>query len=181
MFILRFEQERSDAGVTTHEKQEPHTKFWSKICAIGINAMKVLSIDVRMSVGFSWLRLGTNSCFFWVQLNPLNADLNPTFHLLALLGGATIVVVSRLRVNTSISIEMMSLLSYCATIRWNERWEFQGEAFRTGVCRVIINNVVAHCWRLRMPEKFRIGSHISECGSLPYDSEYFKKKKENST
>jgi len=32
-------------------------------------------------------------------LNPLNAKLNPICHLLALLGGATIVVVSRLRVN----------------------------------------------------------------------------------
>ena len=31
--------------------------------------------------------------------NPLNAELNPIYHLLALLGGATIVVVSRLRVN----------------------------------------------------------------------------------
>ena len=33
------------------------------------------------------------------RINPLNAELNPIFHLLALLGGATIVVVSRLRVN----------------------------------------------------------------------------------
>jgi hypothetical protein len=33
-------------------------------------------------------------------INPLNAELNPICHLLALLGGATIVVVSRLRVNT---------------------------------------------------------------------------------
>ena len=32
--------------------------------------------------------------------NPLNAELNPICHLLALLGGATIVVVSRLRVNS---------------------------------------------------------------------------------
>ena len=32
-------------------------------------------------------------------VNPLNAELNPICHLLALLGGATIVVVSRLRVN----------------------------------------------------------------------------------
>jgi uncharacterized membrane protein len=32
-------------------------------------------------------------------MNPLNAELNPFCHLLALLGGATIVVVSRLRVN----------------------------------------------------------------------------------
>ena len=31
--------------------------------------------------------------------NPLNAELNPICHLLALLEGATIVVVSRLRVN----------------------------------------------------------------------------------
>ena len=31
--------------------------------------------------------------------NPLNAELNPICHFLALLGGATIVVVSRLRVN----------------------------------------------------------------------------------
>src|SRR5215510_8941652 len=30
---------------------------------------------------------------------PLNAELNPICHLLALLGGATIVVISRLRVN----------------------------------------------------------------------------------
>jgi hypothetical protein len=35
---------------------------------------------------------------FWL-LNPLNAEWNPICHLLALLGGATIVVVSRLRVN----------------------------------------------------------------------------------
>jgi hypothetical protein len=36
----------------------------------------------------------------WQQINPLNAELNPICHLLALLGGATIVVVSRLGVNT---------------------------------------------------------------------------------
>jgi len=32
-------------------------------------------------------------------VNPLNAEFNPICHLLALLGGATIVVVSRLRVH----------------------------------------------------------------------------------
>ena len=32
------------------------------------------------------------------RINPLKAELNPICHLLALLGGATIVVVSRLRV-----------------------------------------------------------------------------------
>ena len=35
----------------------------------------------------------------YTQFNPLNAELNPICHLLALLGSATIVVVSRLRVN----------------------------------------------------------------------------------
>jgi len=36
-------------------------------------------------------------------INPLNAELNPTCHLLALLGRATIVVISRLSVNAAIS------------------------------------------------------------------------------
>jgi len=35
---------------------------------------------------------------YFPHVNPLNAELNPICHLLALLGGATIVVVSRLRV-----------------------------------------------------------------------------------
>ena len=35
-----------------------------------------------------------------IAFNPLNAELNPIWNFLALLGGATIVVVSRLRVNT---------------------------------------------------------------------------------
>jgi hypothetical protein len=36
------------------------------------------------------------------DINPLNAELNPICHLLALLEGATIVVVSRLRVNAGV-------------------------------------------------------------------------------
>jgi len=38
-------------------------------------------------------------CNLLLKFNPVNAELNPICHLLALLGGATIVVVSRLRVN----------------------------------------------------------------------------------
>ena len=38
----------------------------------------------------------------YLCFNPLNAELNPICHLLALLGGATIVVVSRLRVKPCI-------------------------------------------------------------------------------
>jgi hypothetical protein len=37
-----------------------------------------------------------------VIINPLNAELNPICHLLALLGGATIVVISRLKVNHTV-------------------------------------------------------------------------------
>ena len=43
-------------------------------------------------------------------INPLNAELNPICHLLALLRGTTIVVVSRLRVNiTTVCIVTVSL------------------------------------------------------------------------
>ena len=42
---------------------------------------------------YKWARINT-----YHVVNPLNAELNPICHLLALLGGATIVVVSRLRV-----------------------------------------------------------------------------------
>ena len=43
------------------------------------------------------------TCFL---LNNLNAELNPICHLLALLGGATIVVVSRLRGNVYFDVRM---------------------------------------------------------------------------
>jgi hypothetical protein len=43
------------------------------------------------------------NCFYDMQtFNPLNAELNPICHFLALLGGANIVVVSRLGVNSYI-------------------------------------------------------------------------------
>jgi hypothetical protein len=43
------------------------------------------------------------------NINPLNAELNPICHLLALLGGATIVVVSRLRVKNYIQLKWLHL------------------------------------------------------------------------
>jgi hypothetical protein len=39
-----------------------------------------------------------------IEINPLNTELNPICHLLALLGGATIVVVSRLRINATLQV-----------------------------------------------------------------------------
>ena len=51
--------------------------------------------------------------------NPLNAELNPICHLLALLGGATIVVVSRLRVKLHLQLNQqgtnVSVLEVCGT------------------------------------------------------------------
>jgi hypothetical protein len=46
----------------------------------------------------------------FLSFDPLNAELNPICHLLALLGGATIVVVSRLMVNLSTVIFLSFLL-----------------------------------------------------------------------
>ena len=46
-----------------------------------------------------------------LSFNPLNAELNPICHLLALLGGATIVVVSRLRVKAENNFIESNLLS----------------------------------------------------------------------
>ena len=50
------------------------------------------------------LILSTTVTDFSQHVNPLNAKLNPICHLLALLGGSTIVVVSRLRVNEDLSL-----------------------------------------------------------------------------
>ena len=46
----------------------------------------------------------TDICYEQNDINPLNSELNPICHLLALLGGATIVVVSRLRVKVGVTI-----------------------------------------------------------------------------
>ena len=46
--------------------------------------------------------------------NPLNAELNPICHLLVLLGGAAIVVVSRLRVKWTEKDKIMKVKTTCA-------------------------------------------------------------------
>jgi hypothetical protein len=48
------------------------------------------------------------------RISPLNAELNPICHLLALLGGATIVVVSRLRVKTI--FDLTSLILFLVSV-----------------------------------------------------------------
>jgi hypothetical protein len=47
-----------------------------------------------------------------IPINPLNAELNPICRLLALLGGATIVVVSRLRVKNGLKQDASLLVLY---------------------------------------------------------------------
>jgi hypothetical protein len=52
----------------------------------------------------TYLNIIIYSQTFLCYFNPLNAELNPICHLLALLGGATIVVISRLRVKPEQSV-----------------------------------------------------------------------------
>ena len=63
--------------------------------------LKIYPKEERRLCGEKQLFVRQNA-FIWgviiIFINPLNAELNPICHLLALLGGATIVVVSRLRV-----------------------------------------------------------------------------------
>src|SRR5215469_987907 len=51
-----------------------------------------------------------NWCICWFFMHPLNAELNSICHLLALLGGATIVVISRLRVKGSMKNQQIHQL-----------------------------------------------------------------------
>ena len=75
-------------------KTKPRARWWlswSGVCLFW--GLKKAYIYIYIYIKCI-LKVSRNSSF-----NPLNAELNPICHLLALLGGATIVVVSRLRVN----------------------------------------------------------------------------------
>jgi len=85
MRLMRFASWISKA---TNTHTHTHTIF--NTCCLSTSKMKTRT---RLSVTFT--RILEMSVFF----NPLNAELNPICHLLTLLGGATIVVVSRLRAN----------------------------------------------------------------------------------
>ena len=58
------------------------------------------ALDRTVTGTGSELLQDVNKIIYQSIFNTLNAELNPICHLLALLGGATIVVVSRLRVNS---------------------------------------------------------------------------------
>jgi len=81
--------------------------FNKKICVVRSTNYKAINCVIFSIISCSSLiatffsaRSDPVSRPFKVQFNPLNAELNPICHLLALLGGATIVVVSRLRVKS---------------------------------------------------------------------------------
>ena len=97
----------------------------------------------------SWRHVGENTNLR--ILNPLNAELNPICHLLALLGGATIVVVTRLRVN--LGIEMGWLVSFKLRPLYPQgirtRYTFHHHVSREGInCFIITamwSSVLAPC------------------------------------
>ena len=73
-----------------------------------------------------------------ILINPLKAELNPVCHLLALLGGATIVVVSRLRVN---------IKNKCKVYHTNKNLSIKH--FLLSCRRVvrIISNILQYIWQ----------------------------------
>jgi hypothetical protein len=80
-------------------------------CLCSLFADKSALLPVVFSRQLSTLQKCKEYLYF--VINPLNAELNPICHLLALLGGATIVVFSRLRVKHGIekNIKKLKLLT----------------------------------------------------------------------
>ena len=72
-----------------------------------------------------------------LRINPLNAELNPICHLLALLGGATIVVVSGLRVKDY----KKSATKVCNSFSHTKTWSTCFEIF---LIRVNTSSVATH-------------------------------------
>ena len=77
------------------------------------------------------------------MFNPLNAELNPICHLLALLGGATIVVVSRFRVNF---VEEYTVIVITAVINLSVTiWCARVEKFSVSLEIILSPGVHASC------------------------------------
>jgi hypothetical protein len=65
---------------------------------ISVGLMKSENFDCFEGCHEMFVSIKLHELTCYNEVNPLNAEFNPICHLLALLGGATIVVVSRLRV-----------------------------------------------------------------------------------
>jgi hypothetical protein len=87
--VLQVGADKADDRNNFHVRQTNQILRHAIFCVAKISFSIKLNTRRRM-----WSRITFNFNF-----NPLNAELNPICHLLALLRGATIVVVSRLRVN----------------------------------------------------------------------------------
>ena len=119
MSIPSHDSARTPSSYGTHEMQN----VWHSMGGLQFIPNFVKIVQFMLTFVSSWNRLAMSRVFTkqsvtdnirqhlqlsetycsWVMktrsaFNPLNAELNPICHLLALLGGATIVVVSRLRV-----------------------------------------------------------------------------------
>jgi hypothetical protein len=86
------------------------TKAYQRTC-IHHNVLALI-VDCSISNCY-YMQLVTIRCS--IDFNPLNAELNPICHLLTLLGGATIVVVSRLRVKHRLNLRV-PLVSFLLVI-----------------------------------------------------------------
>src|SRR5215475_6437373 len=97
-----------------------------------------------------------NWCIFGFSCIPLNAELNPICHLLALLGGATIVVVSRLRVNLYVVDNALYKNQHYFFTLWEmqvrERAEISNHLGKDNAR----NRRLAHCERCAVPEHMNI-------------------------
>ena len=85
----------------------------------------ITTVDAHISAASSRLNWRPH------RFNPLNAELNPICHLLALLGGANIVVVSRLRVKWTRPFQGKTKCGFCAC----------AITFRTSYTTAFL-----HCW-----------------------------------
>ena len=94
-------------GATLRQRKEvlwinlPHSQTFRSSCHISLSCVFFLYLlwcSHSVLTNASCNNLASDKSFGLYDINPLNAELNPICHLLALLGGATIVVVSRLRV-----------------------------------------------------------------------------------
>src|SRR5215471_17000351 len=83
-----------------------------------------------------------NWCICWFFMHPLNGELNPICHLLTLLGGATIVVVSRLRVKSN-GKDTIKTLSGTA-------WA------RHGMCELVLTGDSMFCLNVRVHVDVRL-------------------------
>jgi len=97
------------------------------------------------------------SSFFTIHFNPLNAELNPICHLLALLGTHPILHVSRIKVNITISAketdtELVSELHYPLSLHYALYTSRHCRIVLSAVCLWILQNCIIRCLSVDIAE-----------------------------